>query len=120
MIAEPDQENTFLINGGDSFMDLLIVEVSIDGVEFRALAHKYTATVPTVYRNAARCTLHAAELLQRQARVAQAIALCPTDRRRWTEGRRSSWRMMPGSPAEARHTAPCPRRGVPGTASVPG
>lgn len=44
-------ENPFLINGGGSFMDLMIVEVSIDGVEFRALAHEYTAADPTMYRN---------------------------------------------------------------------
>ncbi|HEX2684979.1 MAG TPA: LIC_13355 family lipoprotein [Kofleriaceae bacterium] len=44
-------ENPFLINGGGVFMDLIIVEVSLDGVEFRALAHDYTATDPTVYHN---------------------------------------------------------------------
>lgn len=45
-------ENPFLIAGGrGSFMDLLIVEVSIDGVEFRALAHDYTAANPAVYQN---------------------------------------------------------------------
>lgn len=43
-------ENPFLINGGGAFMDLIIVEVSLDGVEFRALAHDYTATDPTVYQ----------------------------------------------------------------------
>jgi hypothetical protein len=44
-------ENPFLISGGGSFMDLMIVEVSIDGVEFRALAHDYIAADPAVYRN---------------------------------------------------------------------
>lgn len=43
-------ENPFLINGGGVFMDLIIVEVSLDGIEFRALAHDYTATDPTVYQ----------------------------------------------------------------------
>ena len=43
-------ENPFLIAGGGSFMDLIIVEVSIDGVEFRELAHDYTATDPTIYQ----------------------------------------------------------------------
>jgi hypothetical protein len=44
-------ENPFLITGGGSFMDLMIVEVSIDGIEFRALAHEYTAADPTMYRD---------------------------------------------------------------------
>jgi hypothetical protein len=44
-------ENPFLITGGGSFMDLMIVEVSIDGVEFRELANDYLAANPTVYRN---------------------------------------------------------------------
>lgn len=43
-------ENPFFVGTG-TFMDLIIVEVSIDGVEFRALAHDYTATDPTVYSN---------------------------------------------------------------------
>jgi hypothetical protein len=43
-------ENPILAGGG-VFMDLVIVEVSLDGVEFRALAHDYTATDPTVYQN---------------------------------------------------------------------
>ena len=42
-------ENAFRINNG-TFMDLIIVEVSIDGVEFRELAHDYTATDPTMYQ----------------------------------------------------------------------
>lgn len=41
-------ENPFLVGNG-AFMDLIIVEVSIDGVEFRELAHDYTATDPTLY-----------------------------------------------------------------------
>jgi hypothetical protein len=41
-------ENAFRINGG-TFMDLIIVEVSNDGVEFRELAHDYTAPDPTMY-----------------------------------------------------------------------
>lgn len=43
-------ENPFHTGGG-TFMDLVIVEVSIDGVEFRALAHDYTASDETVYQN---------------------------------------------------------------------
>jgi|GEM_PF-3424961 len=43
-------ENPFLTGEG-TFMDLIIVEVSIDGIEFRALAHHYAAADPTVYRN---------------------------------------------------------------------
>lgn len=42
-------ENPFVFSAG-TFMDLVIVEVSIDGVEFRALAHDYTAANPAVYR----------------------------------------------------------------------
>jgi hypothetical protein len=41
-------ENPFLFGGG-TFMDLIIVEVSIDGVEFRELAHDYAAANPAVY-----------------------------------------------------------------------
>jgi hypothetical protein len=41
-------ENPFLFGGG-AFMDLIVVEVSLDGVEFRALAHDYTAANPAVY-----------------------------------------------------------------------
>jgi hypothetical protein len=41
-------ENPFLFSGG-TFMDIILVEVSIDGVEFRALAHDYTAADPTAY-----------------------------------------------------------------------
>jgi hypothetical protein len=41
-------ENPFLFSGG-TFMDLIIVEVSIDGVEFRELAHDYIAADPMVY-----------------------------------------------------------------------
>lgn len=45
-------ENPFRIGAGPGvFMDLIIVEVSIDGVEFRELAHDYTAADPTVYQN---------------------------------------------------------------------
>jgi hypothetical protein len=45
-------ENPFVIGAGPAaFMDLIIVEVSIDGVEFRELPHRYTAPDPTVYRN---------------------------------------------------------------------
>jgi len=43
-------ENPFL-SGGGTFMDLIVVEVSIDGVEFRPLAHDYVATDPAVYAN---------------------------------------------------------------------
>jgi hypothetical protein len=43
-------ENPFLISGG-AFMDLIIVEVSVDGVEFRALAHDYMAADPTKYES---------------------------------------------------------------------
>lgn len=43
-------ENPFHTGTG-TFMDLIIVEVSIDGVEFRALAHDYAATDPTMYSN---------------------------------------------------------------------
>jgi hypothetical protein len=43
-------ENPFQFSGG-TFMDLVIVEVSIDGVEFRPIAHDYAATDPTMYRN---------------------------------------------------------------------
>lgn len=43
-------ENPFLTGNG-TFMDLVIVEVSLDGVEFRELAHDYTATDPSVYQN---------------------------------------------------------------------
>lgn len=43
-------ENPFLAQGG-TFMDLIIVEVSVDGVSFRELPHKYNATTPTVYSN---------------------------------------------------------------------
>lgn len=43
-------ENPFLITGGGSFMDLMIVEVSIDGVAFRALDHDYIAANPAVYQ----------------------------------------------------------------------
>ncbi len=42
-------ENPFLFGGGGTFMDLIVVEVSIDGVEFRALAHDYLAADPSVY-----------------------------------------------------------------------
>jgi hypothetical protein len=42
-------ENPFRINGG-TFMDLIIVEASLDGIEFRELAHDYTAADPTVYQ----------------------------------------------------------------------
>lgn len=42
-------ENPFLIANG-AFMDLVIVEVSLDGVEFRELAHDYTAADPTMYK----------------------------------------------------------------------
>jgi hypothetical protein len=42
-------ENPILAGSG-TFMDLVIVEVSLDGVEFRELAHDYTATDPTVYQ----------------------------------------------------------------------
>ncbi len=41
-------ENGFRIQNG-VFMDLIIVEASLDGVEFRELAHDYTATDPTLY-----------------------------------------------------------------------
>jgi len=41
-------ENPFLFSGG-TFMDIVLVEVSIDGVEFRALAHDYTAANPAAY-----------------------------------------------------------------------
>ena len=41
-------ENGFRIQNG-VFMDLIIVEVSLDGVAFRELAHDYTATDPTMY-----------------------------------------------------------------------
>lgn len=41
-------ENPFLVGNG-AFMDLIIIEVSRDGVEFRELAHDYTATDPTMY-----------------------------------------------------------------------
>jgi hypothetical protein len=41
-------ENPFL-SGGGNFMDLIIVEVSIDGVEFRELAHHYLAADHSVY-----------------------------------------------------------------------
>lgn len=42
-------ENPFLTGNG-AFMDLVIVEVSVDGVEFRELAHDYTASDPTMYQ----------------------------------------------------------------------
>ena len=41
-------ENPFRIQNG-VFMDLIIVEVSLDGVAFRELAHDYTAADPTMY-----------------------------------------------------------------------
>jgi hypothetical protein len=41
-------ENPFLAGGG-TFMDLIVVEVSIDGIEFRPLAHDYVAVDPAVY-----------------------------------------------------------------------
>lgn len=43
-------ENPFLIANG-AFMDLIIVEVSQDGVEFRELAHDYTAADATKYES---------------------------------------------------------------------
>ena len=43
-------ENPF-VSGSGTFMDLIIVEVSIDGATFRALPHRYTAADPTVYHN---------------------------------------------------------------------
>jgi hypothetical protein len=43
-------ENPFRTGNG-VYMDLVIVEVSIDGVEFRALAHAYTAPDPSIYSN---------------------------------------------------------------------
>lgn len=44
-------ENPFVVGASGAFMDLIIVEVSLDGVEFRALAHDYIAADPSVYRN---------------------------------------------------------------------
>lgn len=41
-------ENPFLFSGG-SFMDLVIVEVSYDGTNYREIAHDYTSATPTVY-----------------------------------------------------------------------
>lgn len=41
-------ENPFLFSGG-SFMDLVIIEVSYDGTNYREIAHDYTSTTPTVY-----------------------------------------------------------------------
>jgi hypothetical protein len=41
-------ENPFLFGDG-AFMDLIVVEVSIDGTEFRPIAHDYVAPDPTVY-----------------------------------------------------------------------
>lgn len=46
-------ENAFLVGATGTFMDLVIVEVSLDGAEFRALPHRYTAPDPRVYRNTA-------------------------------------------------------------------
>jgi hypothetical protein len=43
-------ENPFA-SGSGTFMDLIIVEVSIDGAAFRALPHRYTAADPSVYHN---------------------------------------------------------------------
>jgi hypothetical protein len=42
-------ENPFLVGTNAAFMDLVIVEVSLDGVAFRELAHDYTAADPTMY-----------------------------------------------------------------------
>jgi len=44
-------ENPFVVGASGAFMDLVIVEVSLDGVEYRALAHDYIAPDPTTYRN---------------------------------------------------------------------
>lgn len=41
-------ENPFVFGDG-VFMDLIVVEVSIDGAEFRPIAHDYVAADPTVY-----------------------------------------------------------------------
>lgn len=43
-------ENPFLAQGG-TFMDLIVVQVSVDGVDFRELPHHYTSITPTVYSN---------------------------------------------------------------------
>ena len=41
-------ENPFVFGAG-VFMDLIVVEVSLDGVAFRPIAHDYVAADPTVY-----------------------------------------------------------------------
>jgi hypothetical protein len=46
----PGSDLAVFENPFGTFMDLVIVEVSLDGVEFRELAHDYTATDPTVYQ----------------------------------------------------------------------
>lgn len=43
-------ENPFLAQGG-TFMDLIVVSVSVDGVDFRELPHHYASPTPTVYSN---------------------------------------------------------------------
>jgi hypothetical protein len=42
-------ENPFDESGGGVFMDLIVVEVSRDGVTWRAIDHAYTSAVPRVY-----------------------------------------------------------------------